>query len=152
MRFMEKRVSKYTKIFQTALCIRGMTDIESRIHSYESRLRDMYTSEVFQSHNVYPTMDVYKIYAVIAMCLELKKENLPDRETIEIINSGFAKLKKMLAAVEKLIDALPWAYAIARKWNISDHDNRIVDGSITYDYFHVTDGKIEYRISNMYVR
>ena len=149
---MEKKVRKYAKIYRAALCTRNMVEIDKHIASYENRLRDMYASEAFQDHNIYPTMDVYKIYAVIAMCLELKQKNLSDREIIETINSGFGKLKKMLAAVEKLIDALPCAYSIARKWNVSDHESRVKDGSITYDYFHVTDGKIEYRISKcMYI-
>ena len=149
---MEKSITKYGKIYKTALRVNSFPDIDMRVASFQKRLRKMYLSEAFQSHNIYATMDVYKVYAVIAMCLELKQENLSGREIIEIINSGFANLKKMLAAVEKLIDALPWAYAIARKWNISDHNNRVKDGSITYDYFHVTDRKIEYRISKcMYI-
>lgn len=42
---------------------------------------------------------------------------------------------------------LPNAYQIARKWNISDYDKRVKDGSLTYDYFNVSEGKIEYCIS-----
>ena len=49
-------------------------------------------------------------------------------------------------------DALPNCYQIAKKWNISDHDKRVRDGSLIYDYFNVSDGKIEYCISKcMYV-
>lgn len=48
---------------------------------------------------------------------------------------------------------LPNSFDIARKWNISDHDKRMKDGSITYDYFNVGKDKVEYRISKcMYVR
>ncbi len=112
----------------------------------------MYDSETFAKHNVYPTMDVVKIYAVIAMCLELKKENISDAQIIDIVNSGFKKLKQFLASVEKIIDILPNSYQIAKKWNISDHENRVKDGSITYDYFNVSEGKIEYFISKcMYI-
>lgn len=97
-------------------------------------------------------MDVFKIYAIIAMCLELKKENLSQKEIIDIINSGFKKLRTFFMALEKIINILPNSYQIAKKWNISDHENRVKDGSITYDYFNVTEGKIEYRISKcMYV-
>lgn len=112
----------------------------------------MYGSEAFIKHNVYPSMDVVKIYAVIAMCLELKKDNLSDMEIIDIVNSGFKKLKQFLKLVECVIDILPNCYQIAEKWNRSDHKNRVKDGSITYDYFEVSDGKIEYRISKcMYI-
>ena len=149
---MEKSVKKYAKIYRTALEANNFTDIDLRVESYEQRLKEMYASKAFEAHNVYSTMDVTKIYAVIAMCLELKKENISNTKIIDIVNSGFMKLKKMLAAVEKVIDILPNTYQIARKWNVSDHENRVKDGSITYDYFNITEGKIEYRISKcMYI-
>ncbi len=149
---MEKFVKKYAQIYRVALNANNFSDIDLRVKSYEQRLKKMYASNAFVVHNVYPTMDVMKIYAVIAMCLELKKENLSNTEIIDVVNSGFMKLKKMLATVEKVIDILPNTYQIAKKWNISDHENRVEDGSITYDYFNVTEGKIEYCISKcMYI-
>ena len=149
---MEKFVKKYAQIYRVALNANNFSDIDLRVKSYEQRLKKMYASNAFVVHNVYPTMDVTKIYAVIAMCLELKKENLSNTEIIDVVNSGFMKLKKMLATVEKVIDILPNTYQIAMKWNISDHENRVEDGSITYDYFNVTEGKIEYCISKcMYI-
>ena len=149
---MEKFVKKYAQIYRVALNANSFSDIDLRVKSYEQRLKKMYASNAFVVHNVYPTMDVTKIYAVIAMCLELKKENLSNTEIIDVVNSGFMKLKKMLATVEKVIDILPNTYQIAKKWNISDHENRVEDGSITYDYFNVTEGKIEYCISKcMYI-
>ena len=149
---MEKFVKKYAQIYRVALNANNFSDIDLRVKSYEQRLKKMYASNAFVVHNVYPTMDVTKIYAVIAMCLELKKENLSNTEIIDVVNSGFMKLKKILATVEKVIDILPNTYQIAKKWNISDHENRVEDGSITYDYFNVTEGKIEYCISKcMYI-
>lgn len=149
---MEKFVKKYAQIYRVALNANNFSDIDLRVKSYEQRLKKMYASNAFVVHNVYPTMDVTKIYAVIAMCLELKKENLSNTEIIDVVNSGFMKLKKMLATVEKVIDILPNTYQIAKKWNISDHENRVEDGSITYDYFNVIEGKIEYCISKcMYI-
>ena len=149
---MEKSVKKFAKIYRTALQENSFSNIEVRVESYVHKLREMYASQDFTKHNVYPTMDVTKIYAVIAMCLELKKDNYTDKEIIDIVNSGFKRLKKILAVVEKIIDILPNSYKIARKWNISDHENRVKDGSITYDYFDVSEGKIEYRISKcMYI-
>jgi len=149
---MEKSVKKYAKLYRTALKTNGFSDVDLRMESYEQRLKEMYASQAFEVHNVYPTMDVSKIYAVIAMCLELKQDNYSDKEIIDIVNSGFAKLRKAFMLLEKIIDSLPFAYQIAKKWNIADHENRVKDGSITYDYFNVSEGKIEYRISKcMYI-
>lgn len=69
-------------------------------------------------------MDVAKIYAVIAKCLELKQDGYSDGEMIDIVNSGFVKLRKAFMLLEKVIDSLPFAYIIAKKWNLSDHENR----------------------------
>lgn len=149
---MEKLIKKYKKIYGVALSKHDYSDIDARLKAYEERLRNMYASEMFEKHNVYPTMDVHKIYAVIAMCLELKQGDYSDTEIMDIVNSGFAKLRKTLTVLEKIIDSMPFAYKIAEKWNTADHEVRVKDGSITYDYFSVSEGKIEYRISKcMYV-
>ena len=149
---MKKSIKKYAKLYRTALKANGFSDIDLRVEAYEQRLKEMYISQAFETHNVYPTMDVSKIYAVIAMCLELKQDNYSDKEIIDIINGGFAKLRKAFMLLEKIIDSLPFAYQIAKRWNIADHENRVKDGSITYDYFNVSEGKIEYRISKcMYI-
>lgn len=149
---MEKAVKKYAKIYRTALKTNSFSDFDVRVEVYEQRLREMYNSQAFTQHNSYPTMDVVKIYAVIAMCLELKKENLSDKEIIDIINSGFDKLRKMFVLLEKVIDVFPNTFQIAKKWNICDYENRVKDGSITYEYFNVSEGKIEYCISKcMYI-
>ena len=65
---MEKSVKKYAKIYRTALIENKFSDIDVRVESYVHRLQEMYASQDFTKHNVYPTMDVNKIYAVIAMC------------------------------------------------------------------------------------
>jgi hypothetical protein len=149
---MKKSIKKYAKLYRTALKANGFSDIDLRVEAYEQRLKEMYISQAFETHNVYPTMDVSKIYAVIAMCLELKQDNYSDKEIIDIVNSGFAKLRKAFILLEKIIDSLPFAYQIAKKWNIADYESRVKDGSITYDYFNVSEGKIEYRISKcMYI-
>ncbi len=149
---MEITVKKYSRIYKNALLANDFSDVEERVKSYEHRLHQMYVSQTYMEHNVYPTMDVAKIYAVIAMCLELKQDDYSDKEIIDIVNSGFEKLRKAFMLLEKIIDSLPFAYKIAKKWNVSDHENRVKDDSITYDYFNVSAGKIEYRISKcMYV-
>lgn len=90
--------------------------------------------------------------AIIAMCLELKEFGLSDKEIIDAINFGFSNRKNFFKCLIKCIDLLPGSYQIAKKWNISDHDKRVRDGSIIYDQFDVSDGKIEYNISKcMYV-
>lgn len=149
---MEKNVKKYSKVYRTALEVNKFANIDMRVKSFENRLQQMYNSQTYTVHNVYPTMDVAKIYAVIAMCLELKQDSYSDNEIIDIINSGFARLRKAFILLEKIIDSLPFAYAITKKWNVSDHKNRVKDGSIIYDYFNISNSKIEYRISKcMYV-
>ena len=90
---MNKATRKYSKIYRNALVANKFSDVEARVNAYESRLEVMYASQAFAKHNVYPTMDVIKIYAVIAMCLELKKENYSQKEIIDIVNSGFERLK-----------------------------------------------------------
>lgn len=149
---MKKTIKKYAKIYRTALKNNNFSDINERVESYRQRLGEMYNSQEFEKYNIYPTMDVSKIYAVIGMCLELKKENLSDEDIIEIINSGFERLRKIINIIAKLINSLPNAYQIAKKWNINDHNNRVKDGSIIYDYFEASDEKVEYRISKcMYI-
>ena len=51
----------------------------------------------FVDYNVYPTMNAYKIYAVVAMCLEIKKSC--NRKHIDIVNSCFDNLTKMFEIV-----------------------------------------------------
>lgn len=149
---MEKYVNNYAKLYKNALVNNKFSDIDKKLNSYKNRLRKMYLSENFEKHNVYPTMNVTKIYAIIAMCLELKKEKLSDKEIIDIINGGFEKLRGIVKIIAKVINLLPNTYQIAKKWNINDHNNRIKDGSITYDYFEASDEKVEYRISKcMYI-
>lgn len=149
---MEKMIQKYSKIYKVALKENDFSDINERIKSYKQRLEEMYNSQTFEKHNVYPTMNVTKIYAIIAMCLELKKENLSDKEIIDIINNGFEKLRGIVKIIAKVINLLPNTYQIAKKWNINDYNNRVKDGSITYDYFNASNEKVEYRISKcMYI-
>ena len=58
--------------------------------------------------------------------------------------------KKRFEVLLKIIDVLPNSYRIAEKWNLSDHEKRVRDGSVTYDVFEVSTGKIEYCISEYY--
>jgi hypothetical protein len=150
---MDKMINKYVKFYRVALKKKGFPNLEEMTETYGNRLRKMYDSAAFKAHDIYPTMNVPLIYAVIAMCLELKEKGLSDREIMDFSDCVFQKRKKVFALLEKMIGRLPNAYAIVERWNIDDHEKRVKDGSITYDRFEVTDGKIEYRISKcMYVR
>lgn len=150
---MDKQIGKYVKLYRKALKETGFSDVEELTEKYEKRLRKMYGSAAFKTHNIYPTMDVSLIYAVIAMCLELKEKGLSDQEIMHFSDAVFKTRKKAFAALEKIIDILPNSYQIAEKWNIDDHEKRVKDGSITYDRFEVKDGRIEYCISRcMYVK
>ena len=143
---MEKTIIQYGKIFQKVLKAAGLDDAKQNISLYEKRLEEMYHSENFQKHNIYPSTNTTHVYAVIAMCLELKKYNLTDRQIIDAINKGFSIRRDFYRRLIRLIDKLPNSYKIAEKWNISDHEKREKDGSLTYAYFNVSDGKIEYKI------
>ena len=68
----EKAIRTYGKNYRTALEEGGFSDIGQKMAAFESRLRGMYASDNYKKHNVYPTTDTTYIYAVIAMCLEVK--------------------------------------------------------------------------------
>ncbi len=144
---MAKTVKKYGKIYRKILVIGNYSDPDTEQEAYEKRLTEMYASEKYAEHNIYPTTNTEYIYAIIAMCLELKKFGLSDKEIIDTINRGFSSRRNFFKYLIKGIDLLPGSYQIAKKWNISDHDKRVKDGSILYDQFDVSDGKIEYSIS-----
>ena len=143
----EKTIRSYAKIYRKALVGGKINGIDDEIASYEKRLGEMYRSEAFQKHSSYPSTNAVHVYAVIAMCLGLKQFGFSDPQIIDIINSGFSARRKLFKRLLRCIDMMPNAYQIARKWNISDHDKRVEDGSLTYDYFKVSEGKIEYCIS-----
>lgn len=148
----EKAIKTYGKYYRTALEEGSFTDLEQKMSAFESRLGEMYASENFRKHNIYPTTDATYIYAVMAMCLEIKSLGYSDQETIEIVNKGFESRRNFFKRIIAVINILPNSFDIARKWNISDHAKRVKDGSITYDYFNVSKDKVEYKISKcMYV-
>ena len=149
---MDKRVTKYSGSYRRALEHAGLPEVEAHVESFQQRLESMYASPRFREHDVYPSMNVELIYAVIAMCLELKELGFSQQEILELMDFAFASRRKLFAALEKLVGLLPNAYSIAQRWNISDHDKRVVDGSIGFDSFEVREHSIEYVISRcMYV-
>jgi hypothetical protein len=148
----EKAIKAYGKNYRTALKEGGFADRDKKLKAFESRLREMYASGNFKRHNIYPTIDALKVYAVIAMCLEIRSVGYSDKDTIRIVNKGFEKRRNFFKRIIAVINLMPNSFDIARKWNISDHEKRVKDGSITYDYFNVSKDKVEYSISKcMYI-
>ncbi len=148
----EKAIKTYGRNYWVVLREGGFADKEKKMKAFESRLREMYASENFRKHNIYPTTSATYIYAVMAMCLEIKSLGYSDKDTIEIVNKGFERRRNFFRRIIAIINLLPNSFDIARKWNISDHAKRVKDGSITYDYFNAGKDKVEYRISKcMYV-
>lgn len=148
----DKTVRKYADLYSYALKKQNHSDIQKKEKSYRERLIRMYGSDLYHRHDIYPTMDVKLIYAVIAMCLELKDQGLSKQEIIAFTNVAFAKRRKYFDVLIRLIDRLPNAFDIARKWNINDHEKRVADKSISYDCFDVSRDSVRYRISRcMYV-
>lgn len=149
---MGKVIERYARTYRRGLEARGFEDIDGMVTSYRERLRLMYASEAYREHNIYPSMSVDHVYAVIAMCLELKESSLSDEQVIDTVNAGFTVRRRFFDVLVKAIDLLPNCYRIAEWWNVGDHAKRVADGSITYDSFEVRGGKVEYRISHcMYV-
>lgn len=144
---MDKSIAKHTKAFRRAAVFAGVADVDGCIASFERRLKDMYASELFRAHNVYPTISVKLIYAVIAMCLELRECGLTDVQILDAVERAYDGKRRAFSVLLGAIDLLPCSYAIVRRWNISDHKNRVADGSIDYDLFEMREHSIEYRIS-----
>ena len=149
---MDRKIKAYKKIYRKAIEKTGLNNVDDRVKAYAVRLSKMYASDDFRKHNVYPSTSTLHVYAVIAMCLELKQFGFSDTDIMDYINAGFEARRTFFNVIIAIINALPNSFDIARKWNIGDHEKRMTDGSITYDYFNVTRDKVEYRISKcMYV-
>ena len=73
---MDKVIERYAKAYRRGLEARGFDDVDGMVAVYRARLREMYASDAYREHNVYPSMSVKHVYAVIAMCLELRERGL----------------------------------------------------------------------------
>ncbi|MBQ8161098.1 MAG: L-2-amino-thiazoline-4-carboxylic acid hydrolase [Clostridia bacterium] len=143
----DQSIRQYVRLYRKALEKQGFPDTEAKAGHYEERLSSMLSSPRFQEHNVYPSMNVELIYAVIAMCLELRGFGLTDKEIMTFTEVVFARRRKFFDTLIRMIDLLPNSFQIAKKWNISDHAKRVQDHSIIYDDFTVSENVVEYRIS-----
>ena len=142
-----KNFKAYSKYYRRLLMNEGFNDIEMRMNSYKTRLEEMYDSDNYAAHNNYPTVSVSFVYAVMAMCLELKDYGFTDKQIVPMVERGMASRWNMFVKILKIIDLFPNCFSIVRKWNKSDHASRVEDGSISYDRFILEKEKIEYRIS-----
>ena len=148
----DKKIKSYSKYYRRLLLNEGIEDIDVKMTSYEKRLRDLYDSEQFKAHDVYPSTNVPFVYAVIAMCLELKEAGYADNRIIPAVEKCMEGRWNAFVKILKFIDLFPFSYSVVRKWNKSDHEERVKDGSITYDHFALEKDKVEYNISKcMYV-
>ena len=148
----EKDIRKYAEMYRDAVKLKGLPEPKEKTERYSARLREMYASEQFEAHNIYPTMEVVSIYAVIAMCLELRSFGISKEEVMSFTDVAFRKRRAFFDRLIKLINLLPNSFQIAKKWNEGDHTKRVEDHSITYDFFTVTGDSISYRISKcMYI-
>ena len=138
---------EYIKVYKKILTDNHLGDAQAGVEAFVRHLEEMYASEKYKEHNIYPSMNVESIYAVIAMCLELKHFGMSDKEIIDAVDRGFESKRAAFKKLLNCIDLLPCCYSIARKWNINDHAKRVEDGSIDYDYFNLSDDKVEYSLS-----
>ncbi|MBR1931799.1 MAG: L-2-amino-thiazoline-4-carboxylic acid hydrolase [Lachnospiraceae bacterium] len=148
----DKKIMSYSKYYRNLLINEGIKDVDIKLTSYETRLKEMYNSEQFKTHDIYPSTNVTFVYAVIAMCLELREAGYTDNRIIPAVEKCMESRWNAFVKILKFIDLFPFSYSVVCKWNKSDHEDRVKDGSITYDHFALGKEKIEYNISKcMYV-
>ena len=148
----DKKLKSYAKYYRKLLENEGIGNADERMTLYEIRLRNMYNSEEFTKHNIYPSTNVSFIYAIIAMCLELKDAGYTDDRIIPMVEKSMEGRWSAFVKILKFIDLFPFCFSVVRMWNRSDHADRVKDSSITYDDFTLGKNKIEYNICKcMYV-
>lgn len=148
----DKKLKSYAKYYRKLLENEGIGNADERMTLYEIRLRNMYNSEEFTKHNIYPSTNVSFVYAIIAMCLELKDAGYTDDRIIPVVEKSMEGRWSAFVKILKFIDLFPFCFSVVRMWNRSDHADRVKDSSITYDDFTLGKNKIEYNICKcMYV-
>ena len=143
---MEKTVQKYVKMFRSALLRKGIPDPEGLTQAYSKKLTELYGSQRYREHDIYPTINTPLVYAVIGMCLILKGAGLSKEKIIDTVNDVFRVRKGLFYGLERFVDLFPFSWSLARKWNQGDHDARVKDGSVTYESFTLEPDRITYKI------
>ncbi len=57
----ENTVKSYAKIYRKIMNSGSFGDIHQNMAAYENRLREMYASDNFRKHNIYPTTNTTHI-------------------------------------------------------------------------------------------
>lgn len=109
---LDRKVKSFSKYYRNILLNEGINDVVPKMNSYESRLREMYSSAQFAAHSVYPSMNVPFVYAVIAMCLELKDAGYTDDRMIPAVEKGMASRWNAFVGILKFIDRFPFTFPI----------------------------------------
>lgn len=63
----KRKLSIIQNYLKKCLKKNGFKDYKEKSFKYAKKLDEMYKSKKLKEHNIYPTMDMYKIYAVILM-------------------------------------------------------------------------------------
>ena len=100
----DKKIKSYSKYYRKILVNEGLEDIDRRMSSYKTRLKKMYRSDGFKTHNIYPSTNVSFVYAVIAMCLELKNAGYTDDRIIPAVEKSMEKRWNAFVKILQFID------------------------------------------------
>lgn len=115
-------VDRYAALFRSALIEHRRPEIDRKVSQYRCRLEAMYASDTYRKHNIYPTINVERVYAVIAMCLELKTY---ERMYMEMFKyDGIRSLCKIFCMTDELAySLLPKHVQFIRHSDLSDGDS-----------------------------
>ena len=102
----EKDVRKYSAMYREGLKAMALSAPEEKMAHYTSKLREMYSSPQFKAHNIYPTIDVIGIYAVITMCMEMRSYGLSNDEIMSFVDAAFKKRRAFFDTLIKLARVL----------------------------------------------
>ena len=144
---MRSHMKQYISIYRKALRRKGFKDLDEKIQSYTFKYLELGISDEYDKMSEYPSVDLEKIYAVVTMCLELKDYGFENDEILEMINDAFRRHKRFFFCIERIIDLFPCTWKLVKDWNHKDHEKRMANGSIRYDFYNETEDQISYRIN-----
>ena len=64
---MDKVIERYAKAYRRGLEARGFDGVDGMVAAYRERLREMYASDAYREHDVYPSMSV-EHYGIRGLC------------------------------------------------------------------------------------
>ncbi|MCR5094368.1 MAG: hypothetical protein K6B72_10390 [Lachnospiraceae bacterium] len=92
----DKKIRSFSGYYRSVLVNEGVNDVAPKMLSYETRLREMCNSDEFTAHNIYPSTNVSFVYAVIAMCLELRDDGYTDDRIIPAVEKGMESRRRCM--------------------------------------------------------